>query len=247
MRDLGDYSRKYKSEPGEYYQALYRKRAVLAQVKKHSHQHILEVGCGLDPIFNHTNDYQDMTVVEPSVDFYRIALKSVNYYNNVYLYNMTVEEFSETYKKDECYDFIIVSSLLHEVEKPDALLQSVKALCDSNTVVHINVPNANSFHRIIAAEMGLISNEYELSEQQIMMQRKRVYDMKTLKEIVCKNGFQILEDGGYMSKFLTGAQMDNAINCNIVNKDIYDGLYELGKRFPNNGSEIYVNIRKIDG
>jgi hypothetical protein len=39
------------------------------------------------------------------------------------------------------FNFIVLSSLLHEVEKPVFLLENVKNLCSSNTVVHINVPN----------------------------------------------------------------------------------------------------------
>ncbi len=46
--------------------------------------------------------------------------------------------------------FIICSGLLHEVEEPDKMIRDIFRLCGRETIVHINVPNANSIHRLVA-------------------------------------------------------------------------------------------------
>jgi hypothetical protein len=43
---------------------------------------------------------------------------------------------------------------------------SANALCSANTLVHVNVPNAKSMHRLLALEMGLIDTLYAPSELQ---------------------------------------------------------------------------------
>lgn len=45
---------------------------------------------------------------------------------------------------------MILSSLLHKVEDSQRFLRAVFKCCTENTVVHINVPNADSIHRLLA-------------------------------------------------------------------------------------------------
>ena len=51
MRDIHDYEIKYKEEPCETYQVKYRRKKVLELLKKNENKYILEIGCGLEPIF----------------------------------------------------------------------------------------------------------------------------------------------------------------------------------------------------
>lgn len=244
MRDIEEYARKYHNEPGEYYQALFRKKLVIDVMKKYPHQRILEIGCGLDPLFMHIDDFKKVTVVEPSEDFISNARNLSRGDGRIELIQDFFEQCVEdgSVKKQE-HDYIVCSSLIHELEEPQKILSSIKLLCSKDTVVHINVPNAKSIHRLLAVEMGLIDSIYQLSEQQLQMQRHQVYDMEKLVNLVNKNGFEILESGSYFPKFLSGRQMDELLAQGIINEKLFDGLYGLGKYLKDYGSEIYVNVR----
>lgn len=147
------------------------------------------------------------------------------------------------------YDFVIVSSLLHEVESAEMLLTSVFALCNNDTIVHINVPNAKSFHRLLALESGLIDDVYQLSERNVQLQQHRVYDMDMLidfiREVSQKMGvnISIIEKGSFFVKPFTHSQMAMLLQHNIVNEQILGGLYNMIKYMPELGSEIYVNLK----
>ena len=244
MRDIADYTQKYYKEPGEHYQALYRKKLILDVMKKYSHSSILEIGCGLDPLFTHFGDYQKMTVVEPSRDFYENAVELSKEKKNVLCLKGF---FGECVKASKLHkgenDYIILSSLLHELEDPKEILYDIWKICMKDTVVHINVPNAKSIHRLLAVEMGVIDSIYQLSEQQIDMQRYHVFDIEKLSKMVSDCGFEIIEKGSYYPKFFSGSQMDKILQNNIVSEKIFDGLYGLGKYLNEYGSEIYVNVR----
>lgn len=245
MRDIIDYQEKYKSEPGEKAQVKYRRKHVISIMSKYSHKNILEVGCGLEPLFLFFNDYDSYTIIEPGHDFVTNAQemagqekRKINIIEG-YLEN----SISEIKKMDIKFDYIIVSSLLHELEEPEKMLYALSEIADTDTVIHINVPNANSIHKYIAKGMGLIDDVHELSQQQIEMQRNRVYDLESLVQIVEKNRYVVIEKGSFFPKFLTGAQMDKIINEGIVPENIYEGIDSLTELFSDNGSEIYVQMK----
>lgn len=246
MRDMMDYQEKYRIEPGEKYQVMYRRKHIIELMKKYEHKHILEVGCGLEPLFLYFDDYESMTIVEPCHDFAENAKqhiveqeKSVSCIED--FFENTVEQLKSSGVE---YDYIVVSSLLHELEQPEKLLQALSEVALENTVIHINVPNAYSLHKMIAYHMGLIADVHELSAQQKEMQRNWCYDLAGLVKIVEGFGFSVLEKGSFIPKFLTGSQMDRMLESGIITEDYYKGLDKLIEVFPNNGSEIYVQIKK---
>lgn len=245
MRNINDYAEKYYNEPGELYQVKYRKKLVLEKLAQYKHSNILEIGCGLDPLFQYIKEYERMTIVEPAKEFADHARKLAKEAKNITIIDGFFEDKVSNNEIEKCdYDYVVLSSLLHELEAPEEILKAIYQICNTKTVVHINVPNAFSIHRLLAKEMGIISDEHELSFQQINMQRHHVFDQKSLIHLLEANGFEIIESGTYFLKFLTGEQMDNAITKGIVTEDIYEGLYRIIKYIPQFGSEIYVQVRK---
>lgn len=165
MRDIDLYTKEYDELPFEAIQVEFRRKKVLEQINKYSHDRVLEVGCGLEPLFAFWDDFSEMTIVEPSSEFVENARQLISKGNH---FNIEVVQgfLEEAYKNisEKPYDLIVVSSLLHELEKPQDILNVVRQLCTDNTVVHINVPNAESLHRYLALEMGLIDSVYEKSD-----------------------------------------------------------------------------------
>ena len=249
MRDISKYTQDYLKPNFEEYQLKYRRKKILEILNQYPYSEILEIGCGTDPLFQYinSNSYKKYVIVEPSIEFFNHACKEAAFNNKIEIIN---EYFTATEQlKKRNFDFILCSSLLHEVEEPEIILRDINKICNINTVIHINVPNALSFHRVLAKAMGLIEDVYDMSERNHLFQQNRVYDLKLLEEIVINTGFSIIEKGSYFIKPFTHKQMYQMMESQIIDEKVLEGLYNLEKYFKDLwsdgvGSEIYVNIKK---
>lgn len=246
MRDIKDYADKYVDEPFESTIVEIRKRMVIEQCKKYKHENILEIGCGMNPFFLDFKDYKRMVIVEPGKAFAEHAGELANAEEKkIDIVRGFLEEQTENIKSLGIrFDFILLSSVLHEVDDPRRMLNAIKNICSADTIVHINVPNANSLHRLIAAEVGLIQDVHEQSEQMKKMQRRRTYDEDLLKDEVLKAGFDVVDSGSYFVKPFTHAQMQKCIDTGIIDENVILGLEKVIKYMPGCGAGIYVNTRK---
>ncbi|MBA7497332.1 hypothetical protein ES704_00060 [subsurface metagenome] len=246
--DFNDYSNKYLSEHNknlsfEAILAIERKKQVLKSLNKYKHTHILEIGCGLKPLFQYC-EYKYYAIVEPCYEFIKHAKKLAEGRDNINIIHGYMEKVYEKLLEYN-FDFIILSSLLHEVPYPEKLLQSIYQVCKKDTIVHINVPNVYSFHRLLAYEMGYIKSIFEKSTMEIKFQRHTQFNKQLLFKMIEDNSFQILSYGTYFIKPLTNKQMEEIIYQNIVNKDIIKGLEKIIKYMPDLGCEMFVDV-KID-
>lgn len=242
MRDIEKYEKEYEADDFEFYQAKYRKKKILETINKYPHKSILEIGCGLDPFFNYVDDYGSYTFFEPGKEFFSKAVQMAGDDKRITGYNDSF--FADDRTIDSHFDMIICSSLLHELENPEIMVEDIVSICDEDTVVHINVPNANSFHRLLAKKMGLINDVHEKSETMIRFQRHHVYDIQSLKLMLKNCGLSPFEEGGYFIKPFTHKQMYKMLQENIIIEKTLDGLYDMADEMGEYGSEIFVNCRK---
>src|SRR5207247_10051643 len=68
-RATKDCLKHYGEQSFELHLITARRRQVLKSLRAHPHANILEVGCGLEPLFPHIGDYTTFTVIEPSAEF----------------------------------------------------------------------------------------------------------------------------------------------------------------------------------
>lgn len=244
-RDIKHYSKCYLSSPFTKENVEYRRKLIIDQIKKYKHNHILEIGCGMYPLFSYldTEEYNDYTIIEPSDVFVQNALDDIRKRGLDAKVFIKQGYFEEIHIAGN-YDFIICSSLLHEVNFPEIILKKIYLTASQETVLHINVPNAYSLHRLIAKEAGLIADVHEFSNRNINLQQNKVYDIDSLEEEVIKAGFSVLEKGSYFIKPFTHKQMADMLENGIIDKNILDGLYEISKYFPEYRSELYINAKK---
>lgn len=240
MRDIDEYAKKYSLSGFEKYKVFYRRKKLLEIIETHSPKNILEIGCGSEPLFKYIENVK-FTVVEPAQEFYDNALALAEGSSRIICLQGYFENVVGELAGD--YDMVICSCLLHEVEKPDRLLQSIMQVCNNNTIVHINVPNADSIHRLLGKEMGILQDVHDMSETNKELQQNNVYDRKTLRKVIEDSGLEIIESGSFFVKPFSHAQMYQMLEMEILSEDVLDGLYELGKYMPEFGSEIYVNCR----
>jgi len=222
----------------------YRRKIVIQNLLRHKHERILEIGCGKDPIFRHFQDFSSMTIIEPCESFYNNAV-SIKDNDRIEIYKDLFENVADTLQQ-QSFDFIIISCLLHEIPDTHKFLGKISQISGKETIIHINVPNANSFHRVLAMEMGLIDSVFEFSPTNIKMQQSRVFNLESLTDLLSAQKFTILESGSYFIKPFTHRQMQQLMDSGILTEEILDGLFGMTKYYPDLGSEIYVNC-KING
>lgn len=241
-RDLSRYAEVYDGLPFEGVQVEYRRLAVLERLAASGARRILEVGCGREPLARHVDAFDAWTIVEPAAAFARRAVQLTASDARVRVVTATIEA-AVTGRRFVAgdFDFIVLSSLLHEVPDPARVLRGVRALCTPATRVHCNVPNAGSFHRELAVAMGLIPAVDTPSAQQVALQQRRIYDAASLESLVTAAGFRPIARGGYLLKPFTHAQMQALVTGGTIDRAMLDGLYRLGKKFPALASEIWVD------
>ncbi len=243
MRDVNTYSEKYVVPSFEQYKVYYRRKMLLEIIDKYNPKHILEIGCGSEPLFLYVKD-RHFTIVEPAQDFVKNALNQVENHGEEQRVTC-IQGFFEEKTSDLLgkYDMIICASLLHEVEEPVKLIKAITSICNKDTVVHISVPNANSIHRLLGKEMGILNNVHDKSQNNVAFQQNSVFDSDSLIKLVETNGLKVIESGSFFLKPFSHNQMYALMNSGILNRDVLDGLYNLGKHLPEYGSEIYINGR----
>jgi len=245
MRDIGQYEADYLADDRfEPHMVRYRRRQVLSSLARYPHARILEVGCGMEPLFDFVDDWDEFTIVEPGHEFVRLAREHAAAGRDVVVVEALIEEASPLLAGRQ-FDFIVVSSLLHEVRDPSLLLTSIRAQCGAHTVVHFNVPNAKSIHNRLAVRMGLIPDVFAQSEMALKMQRTNTYDLTSLKGRVTEAGFRVESSGSYFLKPFTHEQIQQMLDHRIIDVRILDAMYDVSEEFPEAGAEIYVDVRRV--
>jgi SAM-dependent methyltransferase len=237
------YAALYDSEAFETVLVAIRRRHVLGWVRRVGARRILEVGCGLEPLFAHYADFDVWRVVEPIATFAERARDLRGDDPRVEVRCGRLEELTGPLA-EETFDLIVVSGLLHEVDDPAPLLAAVRSLCAEATVAHFNVPNALSFHRLLAMEMGLIEDVFAPSAMDVAFERPRRFDRDRLIGLLEGADFTALESGTYFVKPFTHDQMDAMLRTGAFPDSVIEGLDRMIKYMPEHGCELYANARK---
>jgi len=237
IRDIEKYVKDYKNQPFRSQHESIRKEFLIEHLKNKNYDSMLEIGCGFDSIANSLSAKKAITVLEPS-KFLCEKLASEN--KNVHIINGFFEDEYISLSKRK-YDIILVSSLLHEIVNPDDFM---KKLYESSkgSLVHINVPNAKSFHRLLALESGLIKNINDISNSNKLLQQNSIYDLNMLKKLAESHGFSIIKEGSFFIKPFTHEQMDYIFKSKKFDDRIIQGLKKMTNYFPEYGSEIFIDI-----
>jgi 2-polyprenyl-3-methyl-5-hydroxy-6-metoxy-1,4-benzoquinol methylase len=188
----------------------------------------LELGPAIGQMTKYlVNDFKTIHLVEGAKDL----LDQIPNYENIIKHHSYFEEFETDLK----FDTIIMSHVLEHIEKPIEVLKHISRMLSDKGVFIISVPNAKSFHRLAAVEMGILKNEYELNERDHELGHYRVYDITQLKKDVVESDLKVLDEGGVFFKPLSNGQIETNWNETMI-----DGFYKLGNRFPEYCAEIYV-------
>ncbi len=246
-RDIERYQQDYVAQHGfEAVLVQYRQRLLTERLQVLRPKVVLEVGCGPNLVYAHYlragGSEIAWTIVEPAHVWCASAREKK-------LPGMRVVEGFIEDSVDavmaalpKAPDLVICAGVLQEVISAQAMLIAIQKIMGKQSVLHINVANAASFHRRLAVCMGLIKTPETFSERNIQAQQHRVYTFETLIADVESAGFSVLRQGGHFVKPFTHAQM--AAITPALGEAVLDGLYEMGKLDYEAACEIYVEVRK---
>ncbi|MBR5419588.1 MAG: class I SAM-dependent methyltransferase [Lachnospiraceae bacterium] len=239
MRDVDDYVKTY-LETGDFEHILvrYRRRKVLEMIHKYMPASLMEIGCGMEPLGCYYQPPKHYILFEPGEAFFENAMERLKDLR------CELDAFPEPFRPvPELHaDMIICAGLLHELEDPWGMLQDIYDTAGEETIIHVNVPNAFSMHRVLARHMGLLKDQHELSDRNTLLQQHTVFDMDSLQSMCRFMGFNVLESGSYFLKPFTHDQMHKMIAEGVIGEAVLDGLYHMGEEAY--GCEIYVNLKK---
>jgi 2-polyprenyl-3-methyl-5-hydroxy-6-metoxy-1,4-benzoquinol methylase len=222
-----------------------RRAQALQFVRKYPHRSILEVGCGPIPLFIDLTGYDQYIIIEPIKAFATNASHIAVRYPQVRVIEAFIEEESVTRSiHDVAFNCIILSGVLHEVPDPGVILHSIRQLCGAETRVFISTPNMFSVHRLLAREMGLISDITDPSSLDIRYGHPHHFDRQSLYTLIEQYGFEVLAFATYFVKPFTNEQMEAMIDQNIVDRAVVEGLERLVRYMPDLGAEMYAVVRK---
>lgn len=192
----------------------------------------LELGPALGYMTKHlVHDFRELHIVEGSL----ALLNEIPEYPNVVKHHALFEEFETPLR----FDTIVMSHVLEHVSNVDEVLRRIYTWLAPNGAFLVAVPNAQSVHRLVAVEMGLISDEYALNQRDIELGHCRVYDLNSLQDDVKKAGFTVVEKGGYFLKPLSNSQIDSSWTSDMI-----EGFYNVSKYLPQFCAEIFVVCKK---
>jgi hypothetical protein len=132
-------------------------------------------------------DFEAFHVVEGSSELVR---KHTDPRAGYQLFECLFEEFTP----EERYDVLLGNHVLEHVDNPVEILSRVRGWLKPDGKAVFTVPNANSLHRRIGVELGLLSHRQELNAQDLRLGHRRVYTISELENDVTSGGFQIEVD-----------------------------------------------------
>lgn len=141
----------------------------------------------------------------------------------------------ESFESEHVFDTVLLGHVLEHVDDPVSILKKIRSFMSKSSVIICAVPNAKSIHRQAAVRMGLISDEYQLSELDIRHGHRRVYDRDSLVSDFLSAGFRIDTIGGYWLKPLTNGQIEASWT-----EEMLDAFFELGESYSDIAAEIYI-------
>ena len=194
-------------------------------------RNMLEMGCATGELasllFGSAERYDIVEGSSTNIDAARRRVPKARFFQALW------EEFEPA----DRYSDIVLNCALEHVEDPAAVLSRARTWLATDGVIHIVVPNADSLHRLVGVEMGILEHRTSLSDSDVRIGHRRVYDLERLLQDVRAAGLEPLHWQGLFLKVVSNRQMlgwDSAL---------IHALHVVGQRFPANCAELYVVAR----
>lgn len=139
-----------------------------------------------------------------------------------------IQTYFEEFETNEQFDVIIMGFILEHVDDPEFILKKYKRLLKKNGTLYASVPNAESLHRRIGYEAGLLDDLFRLGKGDHELGHQRTYSVKTLSQQLTECGYKVLKKEGLFLKLLTTQQL---ISLNL-SSEIIKALSKISVTYP---------------
>ena len=179
-------------------------------------------------------EFESLTVVDGS-QLFLDQLKEKVVADNIKVDCALFEEYNSEVK----FNNIFMTHILEHLDDPILVLKrSLDWLADDG-YVFIAVPNANSLHRYVGVEMGMLEKRDSLNDQDVLLGHRRVYTPDLLKSHVESAGYKIEKFGGQMVKPLSNRQIQDQWSPELIS-----AFFGLSDKLPELCSEIFIIASK---
>jgi len=208
---------------------------------------ILEIGCGFTPVVELYSDFRSYLGIEPGSDPFSFLENFARDDDRVTVKKGFFSDLEADLGGSE-FDAILMSSVLAEgtVADESALLSGASRLLASCGVFYVNVANANSMHRILGREMGVLRSLDEPSEVQQSLGVRKIFDSIKLEAVIkaAVPDAKIVDSGSFFVKPFTDSQLEAARLSGVLSDDLFEALFSVSRFFPNYGAELFSVFTK---
>ncbi|WP_377278870.1 class I SAM-dependent methyltransferase [Rhizobium sp. R86522] len=179
--------------------------------------------------------FPDITCVEASAEAIEIAKENLP--QTIAFHQSLFEEVT----LQKRYDNIILTHVLEHLDDPIGVLKRINTdwLAPGGRLF-VACPNANAPSRQIAVAMGLISHNAAVTPAEAEHGHRITYSLDTLERDARQAGLNIVHRSGIFFKAMANFQWDRLLTTDIISPEYLDGCYELGQRYPDLCSSIYL-------
>jgi len=225
-----DYTATY--DPDRDFDSVYT-RATGRRIAKalRRHDRVLELGCatGLMTTFL-AGDGREVVAVDRSAPYLdRLGERGLDGVTTVLA---DVDGFEPCGR----FDHVVMTSLLHEVADPGALLTRARGWLRHCGRVHLTLQNPHSIHRLVAIEMGLLERPHETSERGQLYGTQRMLDADALVALGEQAGLRVCERGGVLLKPLPNSAMAE------LAPQVLEGFERVAHHFPEHCAMTYLML-----
>ncbi len=183
--------------------------------------------------------FDDITCVEVSDE--AVAIAKNTFGDKVKF----VQSLFETAVLESKFNNIVLTHVLEHIDDPVAVLKRVNDewLADDGRFFLV-CPNANAASRQIAVKMGLISHNSAITPAEAEHGHKITYTLDTLERDARAAGLNVVYRSGIFFKALANFQWDRLLNTDIISKEYLDGCFDLGQKYPDLCSSIFLMCEK---
>ncbi|MBN1870832.1 MAG: class I SAM-dependent methyltransferase [Candidatus Omnitrophica bacterium] len=206
----------------------------LQLLSKNEQPMILEIGVGTgDVTLMLAKQFKHVTCVDMEEDNCQAVSDRLkpSGLNHVEFVCSTIEAASLPKKS---YQHIIMQNILEHLKDPVEVLKVVKNYLKPDGRIHLSVPLANSLHRWLGVELGMIPSTETLAESDIQYGHYRVYVPQLLRDHIQSAGYTVAFEKLFYLKPLTTAVLTP------LSREIHEALFRLGERFHEFASYIYL-------
>lgn len=147
-----------------------------------------------------------------------------------------IHSFFEDFESAQKFDNIVMGFVLEHVDEPSVILKRFQRMLSRDGKLFITVPNATSLHRQLGLGAGLIEDLYRLSESDLKLGHKRIFDVNSLTDTITQSGLKINSVEGIFLKPLTTEQLLKL----SLSTEVLDSMMQLGVKYPELSNAVLV-------